>query len=846
MHFQIAGLCFTNDVGSHFEDDPVLVGLSYVIAVVGSYAALEMIERWRRANGARARAWRIASAATLGGSVWSMHFIGMLAVRFDMPLTYALSPTLLSLLTAIVAVGLGLQILQDRPSHLRVGFAGIVVGMGIATMHYVGMASLRFPGTLAYLPSLWGLSLLIAITAATVALWLSLKLQTQWHRVAAAFVMGAAICGMHYTGMASTEFQVDPLLRVTPGVPPYELAVAIAVATLALILSSLICVAADRVVLASAKRETDLLRAANARLMGANGELERGRQQLDAVLSNIAQGVCLFDADQRLLVWNRRYEEIYDLPPGAVQAHQTLEEIVTRRSAAGSAPPDMSPAEYLALCQGIVANLHASSSTVTLHNGRTISVNYQPLREGGWVATHEDITERKRAEGLMLFMARHDALTRLPNRLLFHERLEHAVSLAGRGAISAIHCLDLDRFKLINDTLGHPVGDALLVSAADRLLACVRETDTVARLGGDEFAIIQFSLAAPHDAELLAARIIAAFREPFDLDEHHINIGTSIGVALVPNDGTDPDKLLKSADIALYLAKQEGRNTVRFFEPEMDARILLRRALELDLRGAIARSEFEVHYQPIVNLSDMRISGFEALLRWHHPQRGLVSPADFIPLAEDTGLIAPIDDWVLKTACLDAVRWPSNVTLAVNVSAVQFKKGTLLATVKAALAESGLPPGRLELEITETVLLQETSATLNTLRQLRTMGIGVALDDFGTGYSSLSHLRNFPFSKIKIDRSFVSDLMVNTDAVSIVRAVADLGHSLRVKTTAEGVETLEQLEHLREEGSRRCKGSSLATAARLTSWRRCSGRKRPRILHRRRAWHGGRGLMMSA
>jgi diguanylate cyclase (GGDEF)-like protein len=428
------------------------------------------------------------------------------------------------------------------------------------------------------------------------------------------------------------------------------------------------------------------------------------------------------------------------------------------------------------------------------------------MPDGGWVATHEDVTERQRAEASIAFMAQHDALTRLANRVLFQDRLEQAIAMAGRGSEFAVIYLDLDHFKPVNDTLGHAVGDGLLQAVANRLQACVREGDTVARLGGDEFAIIQLAIGQPYHAELLTSRVIETFLEPFNVQGHQIAVGISIGVALAPGDGAAAETLLRNADIALYLAKTEGRGTVRFFEPEMDAHIQLRRSLELDLRDAIVRNEFELYYQPLVNVASGNVTGFEALLRWHHPVRGLVSPADFIPVAEETGLIVAIGEWVLRMACFEAENWPAEISIAVNLSPVQFKAGDLVTTVRAALAASGLRPDRLELEITESVLLHDSVGTLAALHQLRAMGITVALDDFGTGYSSLSYLRSFPFDKIKIDQSFVHNLVDNKESMLIIRAVTGLGHSLCMKTTAEGVETQEQLDKLRQEGCTEVQG----------------------------------------
>ncbi len=804
MHIAIIGLCFTDARGIAFQHDAVLVALSFGIAVAGSFAALEMIERWRNANGVPARFWQLASATAFGGSIWAMHFVALLALKIGLPLTYAPGPTVLSLLTAIGVVGLGLQIIRAGISWRRIAGAGITVGFGIATMHYVGMSGVRFPGSLAYTPSLWGLSLLIAIAAATCALWLSLTLQARWQRAAVALVMGGAICGMHYTGMAASVFQVDPLAHVTAGEPRSLLAIAVALMTLALIMCALLLVAADRRLFVARRHEADVLSLSNRKLLQVNADLALRNEQFEAVLSNMKQGVCLFDSENRLEISNGRYAEIYRLPPGATRVGNSLGEILQARADAGSSP-DMSTADYLAQRNEVVVANHAADSIVTLKNGRIISISHQPMPNGGWVATHEDITDRQQAETRIAFMAKHDALTRLPNRVLFHERLAEAIEMTTRGTGCALLCLDLDKFKTVNDTLGYPIGDRLLQAMADRLRACLRDGDTMARLGGDEFAIIQPAVARSADAEVLATRIIDTLRRPFDIDSHQIGIGISVGVALAPTDGTSCEALLKNADIALYLAKLEG-SKLRFFEPGMDARIQARRSLEEDLREAIVRDQFEIHYQPLIDLTRRKVTGFEALLRWQHPARGLVSPAEFIPVAEETGMIVAIGKWVLRTACFEAENWPADISVAVNLSAVQFKEGDLVASVKEALAASGLRADRLELEITESVLLQDATATLTALHELRAMGISVALDDFGTGYSSLSYLHSFPFDKIKIDQSFVRDMVTNKDSMAIIRAITGLGHSLRMKTTAEGVETLEQLTALRQEGCTQIQG----------------------------------------
>jgi diguanylate cyclase (GGDEF)-like protein/PAS domain S-box-containing protein len=525
--------------------------------------------------------------------------------------------------------------------------------------------------------------------------------------------------------------------------------------------------------------------------------------RFDAALSNMPHGLCLFDAAGCLILCNAAYARMYELPTALTRAGTPVAEILAFRRSIANAPVDTET--YVGQhVSGALAGT-AQSFRAALEDGRIVQVTYTPMAAGGYVATHEDITEAIQAEARIAHMARHDALTGLPNRILLRERMEEGLARVRRGQGLAVLCLDLDQFKAVNDTLGHPVGDALLKAATQRIKECVRETDTVARLGGDEFTILQ-TIERPEQADALARRVIEALREPFDVEGHRVVIGTSVGVTCAPGDGLDPDVLLKSADMALYLAKANGRGTFRFFEPAMDARLQERRRLELDLRRALANAEFELYYQPLVDAQSSRIIGFEALLRWNHPDRGLVSPADFIPLAEEIGLIVPLGEWVLREACREAASWPGRVKVAVNLSPVQFRNPTLLHTVVSALGASGLSPLRLELEITESVLLHDSAATLTLLHQLRGLGVRIAMDDFGTGYSSLSYLRSFPFDKIKIDRSFVRELGEKADCLAIVRAVAGLGASLGITTTAEGIETPEQLDQVRAQGCTEVQG----------------------------------------
>jgi diguanylate cyclase (GGDEF)-like protein len=441
-----------------------------------------------------------------------------------------------------------------------------------------------------------------------------------------------------------------------------------------------------------------------------------------------------------------------------------------------------------------------------LEDGRFIAVAAQPMPGGGTVATHQDITEQRRSEAKIVHMAMHDTLTGLPNRVLLNERIEHGLARTKRGESMACHLLDLDYFKTVNDTLGHPAGDKLLCQVADRLRALVRETDTIARMGGDEFAILQGTLGQPQDAINLAHRVIDEISRPYDIDGQQVVIGTSVGIAIGPDDGSTPAELMRNADLALYRAKGEGRNTFSFFEPEMDTRMQTRRLLETDLRKALAEGEFELYYQPILNLRSNEITGMEALIRWHHAERGMMLPATFIPLAEEIGFIVPLGQWVLREACAAAARWTQPLTVSVNVSPAQFRSPNLIQAVANAIASSGLPPERLELEITEMVLTGDSEAALTILYQLRDLGVRVAMDDFGTGYSSLSYLQSFPFDKIKIDRSFVKDITDGVGSLNIVRAVTAMAQGLGMTTTAEGVETNEQLEVVKAEGCTEMQG----------------------------------------
>ncbi|GJE78401.1 hypothetical protein BGCPKDLD_5016 [Methylorubrum suomiense] len=443
---------------------------------------------------------------------------------------------------------------------------------------------------------------------------------------------------------------------------------------------------------------------------------------------------------------------------------------------------------------------------LALEGGRLVEAALAPLSTGGFALTFDDVTEHLRSAAL----ARLEPLTGLCNRVELHDRLSAAVAAAEEaGAPLAVLMLDLDRFKAVNDTLGHPVGDALLRKVAERLRNAARRDDVIARLGGDEFAILQVGQVGadqPLAAEALANRLVDLVGRTYVLDGQMLNVGVSVGIALFPDDGRLPDDLLKHADLALYRAKADGRGTYRFFEPAMNAAVQARRSLEIDLRRALALKQFTLVFQPQIRLETGEVSGFEALLRWHHPERGLISPATFIPLAEEIGVIVGIGEWALRTACREAARWAQPASIAVNLSPIQFRGGKLVETVTLVLAQTGLDPARLELEITEGALLDDTDGVLTVLNGLRHLGVRISMDDFGTGYSSLSYLQKFPFDKIKIDQSFVRGMAGSAECGAIVRAIARLGASLGMRTTAEGVETADQLDAIRAEGCTEVQG----------------------------------------
>ena len=763
------------------EHDWRLVALAAGVCFLASGVAISLFHRAQAARGRARLVWLSLDAAAAGFGIWATHFIAMLAYDPGLGAGYDVTLTILSLLIAILLTGVGLTAaLGDFGQKTAAVIGGAVVGAGVAAMHFTGVLALELPARITWSPDLVMASIALGIVCAALALYVAAQPDARGRTLIATALLTLAIVSMHFTAMSAVLLVPDPT-RVAGSLSLSPTSLSLVVAGAAAIILGMCFVAAigDR-------RSKDKL----------------GRQKLllDAALANMSQGLCMFDPDGRIVLFNERYQELTGLSAASLESHSLLD-VVKSRVLPGS------PEEFVAQVVAAMREGKTNTRVIETTDGRTLRVIEQPRQEGGWVSTLEDITEWQKAQAKISHMARHDALTNLPNRRLFRERLEDALRRITRGEQVAVFCLDLDRFKEVNDSLGHPVGDELLKEVARRLSECVREGDTVAILGGDEFAIVlvggELRVA---ETSALANRLIEVISAPCTIQDHQLIIGATLGISIAPNDGADPDQLLKNADMALYRAKGDGRGSYRFFEAGMDARAQARRLLELDLRAAVSNGEFEVHYQPLLDIKTNNIICFEALLRWNHPQRGLSLPSEFISLAEETGLIIPIGDWVLRTACADAARWPRDVRVAVNISPAQFKSRNLVASVSTALSAAGLAANRLELEITESVLLQDTEATLATLHKLRALGLRISMDDFGTGYSSLSYLRSFPFDKIKIDRSFVSELAVPGDSMAIVRAVTGLGRSLGISTTAEGVETSEQLALLRSEGCNEVQG----------------------------------------
>ncbi|NGM22827.1 EAL domain-containing protein [Roseomonas stagni] len=756
------------------QHDIALVAAAATICVLGCYATFVLLQQASGRSGRERRRWLAGTAVAAGISAWATHFLAMLAFEPGVPAGYEPLRTVASFVL-VIAIAYPAFALAAGSRGLRAAVAGGLAGLGIAAMHYLGMSAYRLAGDMVWDWPAVVASVVLGAALPMAALWAAALHPGRAGRLAGTGLLTAGICALHFTGMSAVLVLPDAAAALPDGaLSAGWLAPFVGLGALAILLIGL---AAAGLAVREGQREL--------------AEAARTRSLVDAAV----EGLLLCDGDA-VVTANRSVQLLtgHDMP---WFTGRPLREIIRPEAA-------------------IAALLRGDGGTEELellaNGGEAIPVEVvsRPFQHAGStrrVIAIRDLRDRRRAEERIRFLAHHDPLTRLPNRAGLATELTRALDLRGRhGGPFAMLALDLDRFKAVNDTLGHAVGDVLLSKTAARLRNALRAGDLVSRQGGDEFMVVQFEPTQPEAATRLAERLVELLARPFVVDGHVLNIGTSIGIALFPQDGADPATLMRNADLALYRAKSDGRGAYRFFEEEMDTRMQRRRLLEVELRTAMTMRQFHLLYQPQLSLDSETINGFEALIRWRHPQGGIVSPADFIPLAEETGLIVPIGEWVLREACREAAGWATPATISVNLSPVQVRSPGLVEVVRSACMSAGLDPKRLELEITESVLLTGSDATLETLRQLKALGARISMDDFGTGYSSLSYLRSFPFDKIKIDRSFVGDITSNGDSAAIIRAIIGLGRSLRMETTVEGVETAEQLAHIRAEGCDQAQG----------------------------------------
>jgi len=782
------------------EHDWRLVLLAGLVCFIASVVAVHIFHRAITSHARTRLIWIAIAGAAIGYGIWATHFIAMLAYAPGVPTGYGIALTALSLAAAMILTSCGFWFSANAPGGWRAPIGGAIIGAGIASMHYIGMWALEVPGRVTWSLDLVFVSIVLGMVLGFAALAFAVRYKDLWGTLVAALFLTLAIVSHHFTAMGAIEIIPDPLRGPDAlSLSPNFLALMIAGVALSVLGMSFVGVLADRRLASRTLRFEEIidqLSLAQQQVEGSQRELREQKLRLDSAINHMGEGLCMFDAQKRLVMCNDRYGKMYGLPQELLRPGTLHQDIIRHRITSGilrGETNDRAAQQVLSTLAALPTNATASRID-ELSDGRFVCVTRQPMSGGGWVATHLDVTEQRRSEAKITHMAHHDALTDLPNRVLLRKRLELALAITRRGGGNlAVLMLDLDRFKEVNDTLGHPTGDALLQAVAARLLGCVRETALVARLGGDEFAVIECVENPVVEAVELAERIKTALCQPFDLGDHRVIVGTSIGIAVAPRDGTDSDEIMKKADLALYSAKNGGRGSFRFFEPDLDELMHARRNLERDMRSALANNEFELRYQPIVNFKSGKINGFEALLRWHHPERGLVMPGEFIPLAEETGLIVPVGEWVLRTACAEAAKWPAHLKIAINLSPAQFRSKDLVRSVVGALMSSGVAPQRLELEVTETAIMHDSEAVFAALGQLHDLGVRIALDDFGTGYSSLSFLQKFSFDKIKIDRSFISELTSPREESRVIaRAVVRFAVSLGKVTTAEGVETREQ------------------------------------------------------
>lgn len=766
--------------------DLKLVALAALICVLASLTAIKLLRHARKSQGHMRDVWLAVSAISTGFGIWATHFVAMLAFTPGIPSGYNIVLTVLSLVAAILLTGVGLTVSLTPNWRHGPWLGGAIVAGGIAAMHYTGMAAFEIAGVILWDSTLVVTSIVLGAAIGAVALPVGLHGQNEKWKIGGAVLLTLAICSHHFTAMGALSIIPNPTIEISQSaLPTGWLAVAVAIASFAIIGLAL----AGAVLDIRDRRRSEL-------------EVDRMRDLANASV----EGLLVCDGEAIVSV-NTSFASLAGLPVSELvgaRLERCFPDKAARARLFSGANPSVETG--LRLRDGSLA---------------PVELILRPIEFAGrphHVVAVRDLQPRKEAEQHIHYLAHHDALTSLPNRSHFNGRLDQEIGTLAKGERLAVLCLDLDRFKEVNDLFGHAAGDTVLQTVALRVTAVLNERQLMARLGGDEFAVLMPGVASPAAASRLAETVLEALRATSDTPEIN-SISTSIGIALYPDDATDRHALLTHADTALYRAKTEGRNTYRFFEAAMGAEVRERRLLEHDLRLAIARDELKLVYQPQKDIRSQSIAGFEALLRWKHPGRGDISPGVFIPIAEETGSILEIGDWVLKTACREAATWTQPLTVAVNVSAVQLYNADFVRELHQILLESGLPPRRLEIEITETALVRDFDRALATLRQIKALGIRIAMDDFGTGYSSLSNLRAFPFDKIKIDGSFVRSVNSNDQAATIVRAVLGLGRGLGLPVLAEGVETDAELQFLQREHCDEAQGYLLGRPAAIGTFR---------------------------
>ncbi len=760
-----------------FHHDLRLVLLAALVCALSAFAGVTLLNHARRTDGPMQLAWVAIAAVSVGFGIWATHFVAMLSFNAGMPLGYNLPLTLVSMLAAMSIVGgaFWYATLAHRRSDALL--AGAVTGLGIALMHYIGMASLRVGGEVNWDPVLIAASVFLGMSLGAAALYVGTQSNARGWRLAGAGLLTLAIVSMHFTGMGAADLSNCFAVVDAADQTPVWLSIVVALVSILILLFAFGGIALD---LRDRRR--------------AETETERMRGLADAAVEGLL--VC---KDGNIVTANASFVQLVGVHEGGVSVRHLADFIGPAMVTALSERPNS-----------------AVETELTTAGGQTLPIEVI-LREvdfGG--APHQaiairDLSARKQAESDIRFLAHHDVLTGLPNRASFSRTLEAEIAHARRHEQTfAVLGLDLDRFKEVNDLFGHPAGDLLLQRVGKALTAAVDGRGMAARLGGDEFAILLTDIGSPNRAGEVAEQIFEAFANANGSDISGPVISASVGIALYPDDGIDAEQLISHADTALYRAKQDGRGVYRFYESAMGAAVRDRRMLEHDLRHAVARKQLRLVYQPQVDIQTGEVTGFEALVRWTHPERGEVSPGEFVPIAEESGLILQIGEWVMRTACAEAATWPGHLTVAVNVSAVQIHTATFAHALHEILFETGLKPARLEVEITETALIRDMTRAVATLRQIKALGVEIAMDDFGTGYSSLANLRAFPFSKIKVDQSFIRSVDSNEQSATIVRAVLGLGNGLNVPVVAEGVERVEELDFLRKEICRSAQGYFLS------------------------------------